>query len=219
MKTDWKGSGYSLKFYHDERQEFKEQFEKKLNYQQSEIIIAKIIRHCKLDKWSVRIKRTDRIGAGKCFTNGLIKLRYDTSIGIICHEFAHLISYRKYYVMAHDKKMRRMMKSLMNYCKKKNYWEGEIKIRTAPRMITLPTESESRLIKIKKKQEALLRYEKKLKYYTKLYNTKIKKAKRSIAMLERSNRQALDKGSVPSIEPANDAMTTPTPDNLIGTLI
>lgn len=33
-------------------------------------------------------------------------------------------------------------------------------------------------------------------------------------MLERSNRQALDKGSVPSIEPANDATTTPTPDNL-----
>jgi hypothetical protein len=69
---------------------------------------------------------------------------------------------------------------------KKNFWSDEIAKRTAPKPSKpLPSVDELRQQKIAKRRESIVRFEKKLKYYTRLYTNKIKSAKRSIVMLER----------------------------------
>ena len=186
-QPEWKDSGYSLKCYHDEHIKFKEVYAKKLDYDSSEIVIQKLLKHFKIPVWQVRIRRTNKIGGGKCYRNGVIKLRWATDFGIVCHELAHFLAYRKYHNMKHNKKMYRIMQKIINYCKRKNYWQDETQKRLAPKPVKPePTKDEIQQLKIQKKQQALARYEKKLKYYTKLYGNKIKSTKRSLIMLERT---------------------------------
>lgn len=163
-----------LAFYRKEHLEFPEAFNKGLSYQETEIIFKKLCRHFK-------IKPRLQYGKGSNANGCRVQLanKWGRNVGVICHELAHAYTDVKFHFIGHNKKTWKIMARMINYCKKKNYWQEEIKIRTTPKIIRLPTESESRLIKIKKKQDALARYEKKLKYYTKLYSTKIKKAKRS----------------------------------------
>ncbi|MBI5803369.1 hypothetical protein HY448_01650 [Candidatus Pacearchaeota archaeon] len=183
--NDWKHSGYKLKFYADEHKEFPEAYIKELNSEQARIVISKLQRHFKVGRLSLAF--TDRIGGGKCDYGGLIRLRWQTSIGMACHELAHLLGYRKYNIRGHNRKMKRIMARMINYCQKKNYWQEELEKRLAPKPITPePTKQESRLILIKKREQQIVRYEKKLKYYTKLYSNKLKSARRSILMLKRN---------------------------------
>ena len=172
-----------LLFYRNEKEEFKEAFEKKLDYKEARIVYEKLKRHYNLYG---HLEFTDRIGAGKCwYGSGKIILRWQTNFGVLCHELAHLYEYQKYNKHRHGKRLRRIIKSMVNYCKKKNYWEDELAKRTEIKVKPIPTPEEIRLKKIEKRKQDLIRYEKKLKYYTKLYTNKIKKSKRSLMMLER----------------------------------
>jgi len=208
-KPEWKKAGYSLKFYADESMEFSEAYAKKLDSEQARIVISKLQRHFKIGRLSLIF--TDRIGGGKCNYGGLIKLRWQTSIGMACHELAHLHGYRKYGIRGHNRRMKRVILRFINYCEKNNYWKEELQRRLAQKPIKPePTKDEIRIEKIEKKKQALIRYEKKLKYYIKLYSNKINNTKRSILMLKRnSNRRAIDEGSVPSIKPTSIANDHP----------
>ncbi len=107
--------------------------------------------------------------------------------GVLCHELAHYYCYDKYGGrIGHNKKMWRVMERMINYYKKKNYWEEELDKRTEVKVKLEPTKEELKLKKIEKRKTDLLRYEKRLAYFTKLYTNKIKKANRSIAMFERN---------------------------------
>ena len=174
-----------LVFYRNENKEFKEAFEKKLDYKEARIVFKKLMKHYKLYG---SLEFTNRIGAGKCYWgSNLIQLRWKTNFGIMCHEVSHLIHHKRYGMTKrhHTKKLRKIMKSMVNYCKKKNYWEDELTKRTKIKVKPIPTPKEIRLKKIEKRKQDLIRYEKKLKYYTKIYTNKIKKTKRSLMMLER----------------------------------
>ena len=88
----------------------------------------------------------------------------------------------------------RIMKGVVNYCQRNNYWQKELERRTEIKIKPIPTETEIQQSKLNKRKADLERYKKKLNYYTKLYNTKIKKANRSLVMLERNlAKQSLPK--------------------------
>jgi len=171
-----------LVFYMDERNEFKEAYEKTLTYKEAKIICKKLNRHYKLNGF---LEFTDRVGGGKCSRYGRIILRWQTNFGILCHEFSHLYEFRKYNESHHRKRLRRIMKTITNYCKKKNYWSEELNKRTEVKIEIEPTKSELQNEKILRTEQNIIRCEKRLKYFNKLYTTKIKRYRRSLSMLKR----------------------------------
>lgn len=186
--SDWKDSGYSLKFYHDEKEQFKEAYAMKLGYAETEIVFLKLKRHYKLRGW---LDRTDRVSGGRCSSNGRVQVRHSTDFGVLCHEMAHLYEFTKYRESRHGKRLNRIMARMVGFCSKRGYWKGELERRLAPKPVVVPTESDVKMAKIAKRKADLARYEKTLAYWTKLYTGKIKKAKKSIAMMER--HKPLDK--------------------------
>lgn len=166
--------------------------EKRLTSDEAEIIFTKLKSHYKLPpKYHLRFTDRLRSCSGRCNYWGRILLRWKTDLHTLCHEVAHAIDFTedgiRKHKRYHSKKFYRLVSRVCLYCVNHNFWTDELKKRLEPKPIKPePTESESRLIRIKKKQDDLLRYEKKLKYYTKLYTNKIKRARRSIVMLERN---------------------------------
>lgn len=170
---------YSLKFYEEEHKKFSESYNKKICGEEIEIVFRKLRRHYKLYCFLVINGRT----SGH-FRGNRIEVPYNTYFGLLCHEIAHAIDNKKRR-SKHDKKLMRIIGRVINYCKKKNYWEEEIRKRTEIKVKPEPTKEELQLKKIEKRKNDLVRYEKKFIYYTKLYSNKIKKAKRSLLMLQR----------------------------------
>lgn len=170
-------------FYSLERKDFPEQFDRKLSWDECVIVHKKLCRHYKLP---VELRYNGR-RCGVAHHYGLIELgQSGMNVGVLCHEVAHLIAYRKYRDMKHNKKLYRVMSRVMNFSKKKLYWSDELVKRTAPRPVKpVPSIVDVRLLKISKRKDDIIRYEKRLAYFTKLYSRKIVKARRSIAMLER----------------------------------
>ncbi len=170
-----------LRFYENEHKEFPEAFSKNLSYKEIEIVFRKLCRHYKIHPYL-------QYGRGSNANRFRIQLAsvWGMNIGVLCHELAHYYCYHKYGIkIGHGKKMWRVMKRMINYCKKKNYWEEELAKRTEIKIKPEPTKEETRLKKIEKRKNDLIRYEKKLARCNKLYTNKIKKAKKSIIMLER----------------------------------
>jgi len=157
----------------------------KLDRQEIEMVSTKLKRHYKIRFYLLFNKRT-----GGCYNaSGIIRLPPITELWILCHEVAHAIDHQKYQWhnkrRHHNKQFRRIEKRVLDYCLKKNCWQQEIKRRTAiPEPRPEPTKQEQRTIKIKHKKSLLQSYEKKLRYWTKLYTNKIKKCRRSISMME-----------------------------------
>ena len=178
-------SPYRLKFYEKEiEEEHNEAHNKKLTEQEARMVFKKLCRHFKL-KW-VKLYFNGRRQGGITNSSGWIEVCYNPSFGLICHEIAHIIDRKKRGRSKHDKKFKRVITRVVNYCKKKNYWEEELTKRTEIKIKPEPTKEELRAKKIEKRKADLLRYEKRLAYFTKLYNNKIKKANRSIATLKRN---------------------------------
>ena len=172
-----------MKFYSVEHKHFPKHYATLLDWDSCVIVHSKLCRHYKLP---VELRYNGR-RCGVAHHYGRIELgRSGMNVGVICHEVAHLVAYRKYREMKHNKKLYRIMSSVMNYALKKDFWSDEISKRTAPKPVKpMPSIDEARQLKIVKRQESIVRFEKKLKYYTKLYSGKIVKARRSISMLER----------------------------------
>jgi hypothetical protein len=172
-----------MKFYSVEHKHFPKHYATKLDWDACVIVHSKLCRHYKLP---VRLAYNGR-RCGVAHAGGLVELgRSGMNVGVLCHEVAHLIAYKRYMSMKHDKKLYRVMSRVMDYALRKNFWSVEIAKRTAPKLVKpLPSIGELRLAKIVKRKESIVRFEKKLRYYTKLYSGKISKARRSIVMLER----------------------------------
>jgi len=161
------------------------------NSNEAKIIFDKLKRHYRLRNYYIEF--TDRLTrhSGYCWSYGKIQVRWRTRLETLCHEIAHAIYFykgrRKKFAKMHTKRFERLVNRVCLYCVNHNFWQEEIAKRTMPKPIMPePTKDESRLILIKKREEQLLKHEKKLKYYTRLYTTKIKSARRSIAMLKRN---------------------------------
>ena len=172
-----------MKFYSVEHKHFPKHYATKLDWDACKIVHSKLCRHYKLP---IQLRYNGH-RCGVAHHYGLIELgRSGMNVGVICHEVAHLLAYRKYRVMKHDKKLYRIMCRVMAYALKKDFWLDEISKRTAPKPVKpMPSIDEVKQLKISKKKDSIVRFEKKLKYYTKLYTGKIQKARRSISMLER----------------------------------
>jgi hypothetical protein len=171
------------KFYSVEHKHFPKHYATKLDWDACKIVHSKLCRHYKLP---IQLRYNGR-RCGVAHHYGLIELgQSGMNVGVICHEVAHLLAYRKYRVMKHDKKLYRVMTRVMNYALKKDFWSDEISKRTAPKPVKPePTIDEVRQKKIAQRKESIVKFEKKLKYYNKLYLGKIRKARKSISMLER----------------------------------
>jgi len=110
-----KNQGYRLTFYLREHQLFPKAFETKIEDHQATLIVRKLLRHFgkKYAAKSLRVrfrgnKQSGAVGWG-------IRLSHNPSIGLICHEVAHIFHRR------HDKKLMRVMGRMIAYCEKKGY--------------------------------------------------------------------------------------------------
>lgn len=174
--------GKSL-FYSTEHIDFPDHFSKKLSWIECEIVHKKLCRHYKINSFLIYRGRV----CGRAFSNGRIILGVSgMNVGVICHEFAHLIAYRKYGHFRHNRQMYRIMCSVMNFVRRKNYWSDELSRRTVVKE-PKPEPSKNELLnaRIIKRSLDIVRYEKKLAYYTKFYGNKIIKARRSLVMLKK----------------------------------
>lgn len=170
-----------LKFYRKERIEFKESFDTNLSYEEVEIVFKKLCRHYKVNPYL-----TYGRGSHANFWKVQISNQWGKNIGVICHELAHSYCFKNGIKKGHHKKMWKVMSRMINYCKRHNYWQEELCRRTEVKMPVVLSKQELQLKKLEKRKSDLFRYEKQLKRYTKLYSNKIKKARRSIMMLERN---------------------------------
>ena len=173
----------NLKYYGTERAELADDYAKDLNREEAKIVCKKLAKHFKL-RYSLHFR--GRCGSGSCSRYGRINLGIPTNFGTICHEFAHLLEFTKYGHSRHARRHRRLVLRLISYCRRKMYWEAEIGKRLAPKPVKVSTEAELKDKLILKRQEQIARFEKRLSYLTKLYVGKIRKAKRSLAALQRS---------------------------------
>lgn len=174
-----------LAYYRKERDEFPDHYGVKLSWDECKIVHQKLCKHYKLP---IVLYYKGRV-CGRARSNGVITIgREGMNVGVLCHEVAHLLAYRKYHEMRHNKRMYRIMRGVMNYTKSKGYWKEELERRTAPKpIVPEPTKDELRQKMIAKRKTDLQRFEKRLGYFTRLYQNKMRKAQRSITMLERAS--------------------------------
>lgn len=166
------------KFYTTERVEFRTEFDMKLDSVKARIMFDKLARHFKICQTLV----FRNMGGGNC-SRWYIKVGYDTNVGTLCHEVAHAVQFKKYGKFKHNKKLARILSRVIKYCQKHNYWNDELTRRLTPKPVKVITDNERKVKLIQNKQEKLVRYEKRLKYFTRLYSRKIASVKRSVAML------------------------------------
>ena len=122
-----------LKYYDVEDEKYGAEFNIKIIGQKETImIINKLIRHFKIPPIK-KIEFTKRKDGGTYWRKSM-RISFhprNIRIGVICHELAHhwdymknrINKYNKKYFKTHTKKHARYTKRLMDYCKKKNYWD------------------------------------------------------------------------------------------------
>ena len=169
--------------------------DKGLDSDEARIIFDKLRGHYKLRGYYIEFTDRLRSHTGFCWSYGKIQVRYRTSFETLCHEVAHAIDFSKgrykKFAKTHTKRFYRLVKRVCLYCANHNFWQDEVCRRTEIKIKPEPTKQEIRQLKIQKKEVALIRYEKKLNYYNKLYSNKIKKARRSLAMLRKHEELCL----------------------------
>lgn len=123
-----------IKFYERENKIFSEADDKKLNKEEMKIVFKKLKRHFRKKVInSLRIEFNSNWNGhfrGGVFCNYYIDMPKQSSFRLLCHEFAHAIDYQKRGKSKHDKKLMRVIKRVIRYCEKKNWWEEELKKRT-----------------------------------------------------------------------------------------
>ena len=122
-----------LQYYSKERKAYPNEFGRCLNIREANIIIKKLIRHYKLDSYnSWKFVGTT---SSRCVTYKQPKSIYfvrkpygyfkfsksHTSVGVICHELAHAIEMIKKGKSTHAGSHFKIMKKLINYCRKAGY--------------------------------------------------------------------------------------------------
>ena len=159
-----------LVYYMKERQDFKNAFEKKMSINEAEIVFAKLVKHYKFGR-SVTLTWTSGSRHPKAFCGifSRIVLNIDcNSFGVLCHELAHIKYYKKFRKGGHNKRHFKIMKGMIAYCERKNWFEDELKRRLAPKPIKPePTKDELQQQKIAKAEVKVKRYKMKIKMYQK----------------------------------------------------
>ena len=112
-----------LKFYTKERERFPEAFNCVVSDEEAHAVVKKLKRHFKVPLlwvkfWSRKRQTGHAKELGVC-------LPHNPSIGVICHELAHIHNKHKYGNWRHDKKLMTTLAQFVRYCQKKNYWQQE----------------------------------------------------------------------------------------------
>lgn len=170
----------NLVYYKNEKETFKTAFQRKIKCNETYILLDKLAKHFKLG--AVRLLWTSGCRKPKAIGNWTIILNCDyNSFGILCHELAHLKHHQRYLKSGHNKKHWRIMKTMIAYCERKNWFADELARRLAPKPIKAPqTKDELRLKLIACLQDNCKRYQTKIK----LYGHKLKKAQKKITRLD-----------------------------------
>lgn len=168
-----------LKFYFDEWKRLPEAQKRKLHGSSDVSFIAKKLkRHFKLRGTRVIIGGVTNGHAGRWH----IQVPRVCSFGMLCHELAHVWQVKREGHTRHSRKMSKLVDRMVRYCEKKGYWETELERKNMPKPEKpRPTKDELRAIRIGRRKDQIKRFESKIGYY----NTLLKKAKRSLAALER----------------------------------
>jgi predicted SprT family Zn-dependent metalloprotease len=175
-----------LKYYQDEKVEFKEAFNKDMISQETEIVFKKLkkhfkINHCRLEWTSGRNHPKAFIGLNSSFYSRL-RMNYDwNNFGVLCHELAHIKLYNDKQICGHNKKHWNIMKRMIAYCQKKNWFKEELDRRTSIKIKPEPSKAEIKAKGLIQMQEKIIRYEKKIPFYQR----KLSKAKRSYSLRQR----------------------------------
>lgn len=182
-----------LAYYSNEREEFKEEFKRELpNWDATVIVIEKLLRHYKLGNPNVSWTSGRNHSKGGRRTV-IINIDTMNNFAVICHELAHTYQdvkgYREKGENWHNKRHKRIMARMLNYCKSKNWFEEELNRRLAPRPVKLePTKQQIQQQKIIIAEKKIKRYEMKIKMYQK----KLSKTNRSLIMLKKRCPSSLD---------------------------
>ena len=176
-----------LRYYAKENEEFKEEGSKTLpNTDATTIVINKLLKHFKLMNVSINFtsgRNYSRAGSSSITINVSMN-----NFLVICHEVAHIYQHQKLYMQHldgeryHTKEHKRILKRMLNYCRKKNWFSEELNRRLQPKSIKLGlTEKELRMRKIDLLENKKIRYQRRIK----LSENKIKKINRQISALKR----------------------------------
>ena len=168
--------------YHEEDEVYSEYYNRKISDSDAEYIANKLGRHFKLG--SVYVYFYGYCGSGRAYRFGRrLRLSHNPSIGLICHEVNHFLcwkiqSMKNLSRIRHGtKKWNRQLQRLLKYCKKKNFWEDELRRKNEPKPVKPePTKNEIVTMKFLRLQKNLKRYESRIKFYT----NKAKKTKRKL---------------------------------------
>jgi len=175
-----------IQAYYKENAKFKEEQELKVSNYHAEMIVMKLARHFKLPIRYVQFYGYCQSGRASNW-GGRIRLSHNSSILLICHEVNHFLCWKKYgtgkgKARHGTKKWYSQLKRVLNYAKKKNYWQEEYDRRTVPKPVKPePTKIELRLQRIALLEDRIKKWNSKIKFY----NNKIKKANRSISGLKK----------------------------------
>lgn len=179
-----------LLYYRKERVEFSQYYERKLpspRWKSSRMIIEKLYKHFKLGNPNMDYTSGWRHSS---WSPSRILINYEhASFGLIAHEVAHGLAYKKYGTnVGHTKKHKIQMKRILRYLEKKKFFVDELVRRLAPKPSKpQPTKEEQRDVRIVKAGEKILRYKKKVRFYTR----KLGRAKRSLTMLQKNKAKLI----------------------------
>jgi len=172
-----------LVYYRKERTDFQKYYDNKLSgYKSIEIVVEKLYKHFKLG--TPYLEFTSGWRHSKWSPSRIVINSDHASYGLIAHEVGHGLAYKKYGTnVGHTKKHRTQMKRILAYLEKKKFFADELERRLAPKPEKpQPTKDDVRDQRIEKSKEKILRYQKKIKFYTR----KLSRAKRSLTMLQKN---------------------------------
>lgn len=171
-----------LIYYQTEREIFKDAFSRKLGTDEVKILVKKLARHYKLGEiyLSWTSGRNHSCASG---WNVTINMDYGKDFGTICHELSHVMQFKKHRMGKeignwHSKMHRNIMKRMIAYCEKKNWFAEEFARRNTPKPEKVINPIEEKQKELIKAQEKIIKYEKKILFYQR----KLAKAKKSYNM-------------------------------------
>lgn len=200
-------------YYREERATYQEAYGFYLTNEETPLIVKKICRHYKVQPPRIKFYGSRDSGSMSGW-GGNMRLSNNPSLGLIIHELGHMIKGSKEMhkligkvankgTSHHGLRFQACIWNIHDWSKSKGYWQEIIQKRrekfaakavqeirqekeqSEPKNI-MATKVEETRKKIQKHEAAKERYAKKLKRLTKLYDTKTKKANRSIGALNRA---------------------------------
>jgi hypothetical protein len=171
------------KWHYKETEKYRSEHDLKVLDCEAQRIVDKITRHFKLGNYFVKFRGTG--DGGRIWSNGIVRLSHNPSFALICHELTHPLCWKKYnhrHISHNNKKWAYQLGRIMEYCRRKNFWQEEIqKWRTPKEVRPEPTKDELKADLILRLENNCKRYQTKIK----MYSNKLKKAQKKILRLQK----------------------------------